>query len=61
MTVAGGKRAFSKLKLKKIYLRSAMLQDRLCHLAILSIESKLARKLNFDDLVHDFASRKARR
>lgn len=60
VTVAGGERAFSKLKLIKNYLRSAMLQDRLCLLAILSTESKLARKLNFDDLIHDFASRKGR-
>ena len=61
MTVAGGERAFSKLKLIKIYLRSTMSQDRLCSLAMLSIESQLARKLDFKDLISDFACKKARR
>lgn len=61
VTVAGGERAFSKLKLIKNYLRSTMSQDRLCSLAMLSIESQLARKLDFKDLISDFASKKARR
>lgn len=63
VTVAGGKRAFRKLKngLKKIYLRSTMSQDRLCSLAMLYIESQLARKLDFKDLISNFASKKARR
>lgn len=61
VTVAGGERAFSKLKLIKNYLRSTMSQDRLCSLAMLSIESQLARKLDFKDLINDFASKKARR
>lgn len=38
-----------------------MSQDRLCSLAMLSIESQLARKLDFKDLISDFASKKARR
>ena len=54
MTVAGGERAFSKLKLIN-YLRSTMSQDRLCSLAMLSIESQLARKLNFKDLISELA------
>lgn len=61
VTVAGGERAFSKLKMIKNYLRSTMSQERLCSLAMLSIESQLARKLEFKDLMGDFASRKARR
>jgi hypothetical protein len=60
VTVAGGERAFSKLKLIK-YLRSSMSQDRLCSLSMLSIESQLDRKLDFKDLINDFASKKARR
>lgn len=61
VTVAGGERACSKLKLIKNYLRSTMSQDRLYSLAMLSIESQLARKLDFKDLINDFASKKARR
>jgi hypothetical protein len=38
-----------------------MSQDRLCSLAMLFIESQLARKLDFKDLISDFASKKARR
>ena len=61
VTVAGGERAFSKLKMIKNYLRSTMSQERLCSLAMLSIESQLARKLDFKDLISDFAHEKARR
>ena len=39
VTVASGERSFSKLKLIKNYLRSTMLQDRLCNLSILSTEN----------------------
>ena len=46
VTVAGGERAFSKLKLIKNYLRSKMSQERLNGLAMLSIEHKLAKKLD---------------
>ena len=61
VTVAGGERAFSKLKLIKSYLRSTMVQEWLNSLAILSIESELARSLDFKDLICDFATKKARR
>uniref|UniRef100_A0A3B1IJ48 TTF-type domain-containing protein n=1 Tax=Astyanax mexicanus TaxID=7994 RepID=A0A3B1IJ48_ASTMX len=60
ITVAGGERAFSKLKLVKNYLRSTMGQDRLNSLAILSIESQLAKQLDFTDLISDFANKKTR-
>ncbi|XDV16533.1 hypothetical protein PO909_016205, partial [Leuciscus waleckii] len=60
VTVAGGERAFSKLKLVKNYLRSTMGQDRLNSLAILSIESQLAKQLDFTDLITDFANKKTR-
>ena len=61
VTVAGGERAFSKLKMIKNYLRSTMSPERLCSLAMLSIESQLARKLDFKDLISDIAHEKARR
>lgn len=60
VTVAGGERAFSKLKLVKNYLRSTIGQDRLNSLAILSIESQLAKQLDFTDLISDFANKKTR-
>ena len=59
VTVAGGERAFSKFKLIKNYLRSKMSQERLNRLAMLSIE--LAKKLDFNDLIDDFATTKVRR
>lgn len=60
VTVASGERGFSKLKLVKNYLRSTMCQERLNSLALLSIESQLARNLDFQDLINDFASKKTR-
>ena len=61
VTVASGERSFSKLKLIKIYLRSAMGDDRLSSVAILSIENVLARKLDLSDTLKEFASLKARK
>jgi len=46
VTVALGERSFSKLKLIKSYLCSTMLQDRLCNLAILSIENEVAKSID---------------
>ena len=47
VTVASTERSFSKLKLSKNFLWSTMTQERLNDLATLSIESELARKLEF--------------
>jgi hypothetical protein len=55
------KRSFSKLKLVKNYLHSTMSQDRLVDLARLSIESEIARKINFDNVITRFALKKARK
>ena len=59
--VAFAERSFSKLKLLKSYLRSTMLQTRLNGLALISIESELLEKLDYENLIHDFASKNARR
>jgi len=60
VTVAEADRSFSKLKLIKSYLRSTMSQERLTGLAMISINHKIAEQISYDDLIDDFASRKAR-
>ena len=59
--VAYAKRSFSKLKLIKSYLRSTMFQERLSELAILSIEKEMLEKLEYKNLVSQFASQNARK
>lgn len=61
VTTATSERSFSKLKIIKNYLRSALSQERLTGLALLSIEAERARKLNFDTLIDIFAEEKARK
>ena len=57
--VASAERSFSKLKLMKSYLRSTMGQDYLPNLARLSIESDIAKQIDFDS--RSFAKKKARK
>ena len=48
VTVASGERRISKLKLNKIYLRSAISQEKLNNLAmllLLSIENEIAERI----------------
>jgi len=56
LTVASCESSFAKLKL-------IHLQEKLSNLAIglLSIEREVTDKINFDDIINDFASAKARR
>ncbi|KAL3852093.1 hypothetical protein ACJMK2_015779 [Sinanodonta woodiana] len=61
ISVASCERSFSKLKLIKNYLRSAMSQTRLTDLAILSIEREFSDGLNFDSAINNFAEIKARK
>jgi hypothetical protein len=61
VTVASAERSFSELKLIKNHLRSTMSNERLTGLALLSIESDLAQELDLEDIVQDFASKKARK
>jgi len=60
VSVASCERSFSKLSLTKSYLRSTVGEDRLSTLFILSIENDFVGKLNFDVMISDFASVKAR-
>lgn len=61
ITVASGERSFSVLKLIKTYLRSTMSQERLSGLALISIENKVRRSLDLDDIISAFAQAKARK
>lgn len=61
VTVAEGERSFSKMNIIKNYLRSTMGQSRMSSLSTLSIECELARQLNFEDVINDFAAKKTRR
>ena len=54
-------RSFSKLKLILSYFRSLMSQERLCDMTLLSIEENKTKKTNFDKIIDEFASRKARK
>ncbi|XP_067132434.1 zinc finger MYM-type protein 1-like [Centruroides vittatus] len=60
VSVASGQRSFSRLKLVKNYLRSTMTQDRLNSLAIMSIESDEARKLDFQTILEEFTEQQLR-
>ncbi len=53
VTVASAERSFSKLKLIKNDLRSTMDQDRLVHLALISIEHAVARSTPFDEMLEN--------
>lgn len=61
VTIATCERSFSKLKLIKNYLRSTMGQERLSNLAILSIEYEVAKEIEFDDIIDEFAAIKSRK
>ena len=47
-----------RIEKKAVYMKVAL--DRLNSLALLSIESQLARALDFKDLIRDFANKKTR-
>ena len=61
VSTASCERSFSKLKLTLSYLRSSMSQERLCDLVLLSIERDETKKTNFDKIIDESASRKARK
>lgn len=65
VTTATAERSFSKLKLIKNYLRTSMGQERLSDISLLSIEAETLEKLKsssaINDLINQFADKKARR
>lgn len=58
---ATAERSFSRLKLLKTYLRSTMCEERLSHLAILSIERNIAENIDFNRVIDTFSLMKNRR
>jgi len=61
VTVASAERSFSKLKLIKNYLRSTMGQERLCRLALLSIEASRAKSIDVDQVIQHSTEMKAQK
>jgi hypothetical protein len=61
VTVASAERSFSNLNRIKTYARSTMAQERLQGLALLCIESDVARNINYDSVIDAFAARKDRK
>ena len=58
VTVASSKLSFSKLKLLKSYLRSTMTQERLNDLAMITFESDMLEKIDYESIIENFVSRK---
>ena len=61
ISIASCERSFSKLNLILSYLRASMGQDRLCDLALLSVEREEVERTNFEDIIDKFAAVKARK
>lgn len=60
VTNCEGERSFSQMARIKNELRTTQTQQRLCALSLMAIESELVRKLDFDEIVKEFANKKAR-
>ena len=54
VTSATAERSFSVLKHIKTYLRATMGQERLTHLAVLSIERELSKNIDLDSVIDHF-------
>lgn len=61
VSIASCERSSSKLKLIFSYLRASMGQDRFCDLALLSVEREETEKTDFEHIINQFASVKARK
>jgi hypothetical protein len=58
VSVAGAGRSFFVLKLIRTYLRNRIGVERLISLAIINIHKNIARKLNIEDIIDEFAKSK---
>ncbi|XP_053158016.1 uncharacterized protein LOC128347425 isoform X2 [Hemicordylus capensis] len=61
VSITSCERPFSKLKRILSYLKPTMGQDRLCDLALLSVEREETEKTDFDHIIDQFASVKGRK
>jgi hypothetical protein len=61
VTVASAERSFSKLKLLKTYLRSAITQERLNDLAIIALEGEMLEKIDYECIIEDFISKNTKK
>lgn len=61
ITNSTGERSFSALKRVKNYLRSSMCQEKVSDLGLLFIEKDKLQKLDFDDVIQQFATEKSRK
>lgn len=61
VTNCSAERSFSVLRRVKNYLRSTMCDKRLNNSAILTIESEIAKRINYDDIIDSFADAQSRR
>lgn len=61
VTNCSGERSFSQLKRIKNELRTTMLQERLSNLSIMCIEKDVLQKIDFRDIIEDFAQQKSRK
>ena len=59
VSVASTERSFSKLKLSQSYLKSSVSQDCLSNLSFISSEHETVEKIDFDQVISNFASAKA--
>lgn len=60
-TVASGERSFSALARIKNFHRSCSTQERVSGLATLCIEAPLVRQLDFEAIINNFSTQKARK
>lgn len=60
VSVASAEISFSKLKLIKYHLRSSVSQDRLNGLVIILTERKMNKRLEYTDLMIEFANKTGR-
>ncbi|XP_050427362.1 uncharacterized protein LOC126837489 [Adelges cooleyi] len=61
ITNSSAESSFSTLKRIKNYLRASMEGDKLNSLSLLTIETELVNKMDFDVIVDDYATQKSRR
>lgn len=59
VTSVCAERSFSKFKLIRTYWRNKLRQENLSDLSIISIEKNISESLNYDDIINQFAAKKA--